>query len=232
MIFSDTNFTQISHEKHIKLKFYIKKGEFIMKKVIFTIALAGILGACTSSQPAQQSINNNGAYTAQPQNMLGNLPTWALNPYVEGAKSAVGMVKVGASGTGNARNKAMARARVELANQMEVKVQAMTKDYLNVVGQGDNEIVESAFSQVSKQVSRQTLTGSRQIDMFMTNNKELYVLVAIPNDIVKEAVKGAMNNSIDRLKSEEKLYQEFKADQAQKELDAIMEKEFGQEQGA
>ena len=204
-----------------------------MKRIILAIALAGILGACTSSQTAsQQSINNSGVYNAQPQNMLGNLPTWALNPYVEGAESAVGMVKVGVSGTGNARNKAIARARVELANQMEVKVQAMTKDYLNVVGQGDNEIVESAFSQVSKQVSKQTLIGSRQIDMFMNSNKELYVLVAVPNNIVKEAVKGAVNNSIDKLKSEEKLYQEFKADQAQKELEVIMEKEFGQDQGA
>ncbi len=204
-----------------------------MKKISLAIVATLILGACTSSQTApQQSINNNGAYAAQSQNMLGNLPTWALNPYVEGAESAVGMVKVGASGTGNARNKAIARARVELANQMEVKVQAMTKDYLNVVGQGDNEIVESAFSQVSKQVSRQTLTGSRQIDMFMTPDKELYVLVAVPNEVVKEAVKDAMDNSIDKLKSEEKLYQEFKADQAQKELEAVMEKEFGQEQGA
>lgn len=204
-----------------------------MKKRIFLIAATLILGACTSNQPlAQQSINNNGVYAAQPQNMLGNLPTWALNPYVEGAESAVGMVKVGRSGTANARNKALARARVELANQMEVKVQAMTKDYLNVVGEGENEIVESAFSQVSKQISRQTLSGSRQVDMFMTNDKELYVLVAVPKDIVKKAVKEGMNNSIDQLKSEEKLYQEFKSDQAQKQLDSVMEKEFGQEKEA
>ncbi len=204
-----------------------------MKKMILAITFASILGACTSSQTAsQKSINNNGAYTAQPQNMLGNLPTWALNPYVEGAESAIGMVKVGASGTANARNKAIAKARVELANQMEVKVQALTKSYSSVVGEGENEIVESVFSQVSKQISRQTLTGSRQIDMFMTSNKELYVLVAVPNDVVKKAIKDGMNNGIEKLKSEEKLYQEFKSDQAQKELDAIIEKEFDQNQGA
>lgn len=204
-----------------------------MKKKILLIAATLILGACTSSQPvAQQSINNNGAYAAQSQNMLGNLPTWALNPYVEGAESAVGMVKVGASGTANARNKALARARVELANQMEVKVQAMTKDYLNIVGEGENEIVESAFSQVSKQISKQTLSGSRQVDIFMTNDKELYVLVAVSNDIIKEAVKDGMNDGVDKLKNEEKLHQEFKSDKAQKELDEIMEKEFGQEKEA
>lgn len=202
-----------------------------MKKKIFLITATLILGACTSSQPvAQQSINNNGAYTAQPQNMLGNLPTWVLNPYVEGAQSAVGMVVVGRSGTANARNKAVARARVELANQMEIKVQAMTKDYSSVVGEGDNEIVESAFSQVSKQVSRQTLSGSRQMDMFMTSNKELYVLMAIPNEVIKKAAKETMANSINELKSDEKLYQEFKSAQAQNELDAVIEKQFGQQE--
>ena len=178
-----------------------------MKKISLVIATTLILGACSSSQPApQQSINNNGVYASQPKNMLGNLPGWALSPYVEGAESAVGMVKVGASGTGNARNKAIARARVELANQMEVKVQAMTKDYLNIVGLGDNEVVESAFSQVSKQVSRQTLTGSRQVDMFMTSGKELYVLVAVPQKVVKEAVVEAVEKSVNQLKSDEKIY--------------------------
>lgn len=202
-----------------------------MKKKILLIAVTLILGACTSSQPSvQQSINNNGVYVAQPQNMLGNLPTWVLSPYVEGAQSAVGMVVVGRSGTANARNKAIAKARVELANQMEIKVQAMTKDYLNVVGEGDNEIVESVFSQVSKQVSQQTLSGSRQIDMFMTSDKELYVLMAVPNKVVETAVKETMANSINELKSDEKLYQEFKSAQAQNELDAVMDKQFGQQE--
>ncbi len=201
-----------------------------MKKI--AILLVGLLsiGGCSSSQQTMQ--NNNGMYTQQqPQNMLGNLPQWALNPYVEDAQAAVGMVTVGASGVGNARNKAISRARVELANQMEVKVKSMTKDYLNVVGQGDNEVVEEAFSQVSKQVSKQTLVGSKQIDMFMTPSKELYVLVAIPNEAAREATKDAMNNSISKLKSDAKLYQEFKAAQAQEELEKSIDKEFGSSEG-
>lgn len=197
-----------------------------MKKISLLTAITLILGACTSNQSASQQTTISNVSAAEPQNMLGNLPSWTLTPYVEGSESAVGMVKVGASGVPNARNKAIARARVELANQMELKVQALTKDYVNVIGEGDNEIVESAFSQVSKQVSKQTLTGSRPVDMFMTNTKELYVLVAIPQETIRKSVKEAMDDGISALKSEDKLYQEFQSEKAQKELDSIVEREF------
>jgi len=199
-----------------------------MKKILLVLAIL-TLGACSTGQPkVQQTTNSQGKYQDLPQNQLGNLPKWALNPYVEGAQSAVGMAIVGKSGLANARAKALARGRAELSKQMELKAKTLTKDYVNTVGEGKDEVSEAVFSQVSNEISSQTLVGSKQVDMFLSEKNELYVLVAIPNDSIKEAAKKAMNKGIDKLKSDEKLYQEFKSEQAQKELDLAVEKAYGE----
>lgn len=202
-----------------------------MKKISLLLLTLVVLGACTSTQEVSKDLEkDSNIYMAQPVNMLKGLPEWTFNPQIKGSESAIGMVKITQSGRENARKKALSRARVELASQMEIKVEAMTKDYLNIVGHRDNEVVEGVFSEVSKQVSKQTLTGSRQIDIFETKENELYVLVAIPESTVKESIKDAIDSSIDKLKDEDKVYQEFKAEEAQKELEVIIEKKFGNEE--
>ncbi|MGL5798399.1 MAG: LPP20 family lipoprotein, partial [Cetobacterium sp.] len=156
---------------------------------------------------------DRGAYSGQPE--------WILMPEVEGATAAVGSARIGRAGLQFARTQALLSARAELARTVEVKVKDLTKNYTNVVGAGDNEVVETVATNVSKSVASQTLKGSKQMNVYISPNNELFVLVAIPNADLKEDIKS---NFINELQSEAKLYQEFKADQGFKELDAEIEK--------
>ena len=197
-----------------------------MKKILLGISLVAMLGACTSTPTVQQTAENKGNYDVQSGNQLGNLPAWILSPYVENSQSAVGMAKVGAGGLSVAKDKALSRARVELATQLNTKVQAMTEDYVSTVGEGDNEVAEQVFSKVSRQVTDQSLSGSKQVDMYLTKDKELYILVAVQNKTIKNSIKKNVNSEIETLTSDEKLYQEFKSEQAQKRLDSVIDKEL------
>ncbi|WP_426709363.1 LPP20 family lipoprotein [Cetobacterium sp. SF1] len=184
-------------------------------KIILLGIMFGIVGCTNNSAKATAIPQQPQQYMVQ--NQLAGMPNWIMVPEVEGATAAVGSARIGKAGIQFARTKAMLNARAELARTIESKVKNLLKDYTNSVGMGDDETVESVTTNVSKAVANQTLKGSRQVDMFLAPNNELYVLVAVPNEDLKEDVKN-------QFKSDEKLYQEFKADQGFKELDAEIEK--------
>lgn len=186
-----------------------------MKKLLLLGIAIFIMGCSNNSTQnvAQSTQISKGGNTG--------LPQWVLMPEVEGATAAVGSAKIGKAGIQFARNQALLAARAELARTVEIKVKDLTKNYTNVVGVGDQETVEMVASNVSKSVANQSLKGSKQMDIFISPTNELYVLVAVPNAELKEEIKS---DFINELQSEAKLYQEFKADQGFKELDAEIEK--------
>jgi hypothetical protein len=122
------------------------------------------------------------------------------------------------------RTEALAAARDELARQMTLKVKNMVKNFTQATGIGDDEVVDRVSAQVSKQVSKQTLTGSKQKDLWISPSSELFVLVVLDPASVGEAVKESIKTSY---KNERALWQQFQGKKAQEELDAEIEKEFG-----
>ncbi len=152
-------------------------------------------------------------------------PAWVLGGGMEGGNSAVGSAKVGNAGMNFYRTEAMAHARSELARQLGVKVKDLVKNFQQVTGIGDDETVDKVSSQVSKQVTSQVLTGSKQKDMWISPSKELYVLMAIDPDILKNMVRDSVQTSY---KNEKALWQKFQAQKAHEELDKEIEKEFGE----
>ncbi|MGL4868282.1 MAG: LPP20 family lipoprotein [Cetobacterium sp.] len=190
-----------------------------MKKLILLAAALFVMGC--SNNAAKNTVVVQEVQTAPDRGAYSGQPEWILMPEVEGATAAVGSAKIGRAGLQFARTQALLSARAELARTVEVKVKDLTKNYTNVVGAGDNEVVETVATNVSKSVASQTLKGSKQMNVYISPNNELFVLVAIPNADLKEDIKS---NFINELQSEAKLYQEFKADQGFKELDAEIEK--------
>lgn len=187
-----------------------------MKKLLLLLVALFMVGCSNSKTIANQTVsqpNTQNAYSAQPE--------WILMPEVEGATAAVGSAKIGKAGLQFARTQALLSARAELARTIEIKVKDLTKSYTNVVGVGENEAVEAVATNVSKSVASQTLKGSKQMNVYISPSNELFVLVAVPNSDLKQDIKS---NLINELQSEAKLYQEFKADQGFKELDAEIEK--------
>lgn len=187
-----------------------------MKKLLLLLGALFIMGCSNNKTVAVQP-----TAIQQPQSAYSSQPEWILMPEVEGATAAVGSARIGKAGLQFARTQALLAARAELARTVEIKVKDLTKSYTNVVGIGENESVESVATNVSKSVASQTLKGSKQMNVYISPTNELFVLVAIPNSDLKQDIKS---NLINELQNEAKLYQEFKADQGFKELDAEIER--------
>ena len=86
-------------------------------------------------------------------------PAWVLNP--PAGELAAGEC-VNASGSmGLDRQQASARARLALAQQIEVKIEAMDQTYESRVKDGKAEKLASSFVSASRQIVNLTLQGAR-----------------------------------------------------------------------
>lgn len=153
-----------------------------------------------------------------------NAPEWVLTGHEKGVFSAVGSAKIGKPGMQFAKTAALAQARDELARQISVKVRSLVNNFVQQTGLGDDQLVDRLGKQVSKQVTNETLSGSRQKDVWISPSSELYVLVFMEINAIKQSVK---NQVITSYKNKEAEWQMFKAQNAGEELDREIEKEFG-----
>ena len=142
-------------------------------------------------------------------------PKFFLNPpTAEDAFYGVGTAKK--QSTSLAKKAATARARDEIAQTVEVKVNNMIKDFMQESGVGENAQALEFTESVSKQVSSTVLRGSKIIKTEVAKDGTFYVLV-------KYGLQNAIDASINEAKKEEALFNEFKARQG---FDAL-EKELG-----
>jgi len=195
-----------------------------MKKIYLTILSTTIL--LTSCAGKGDSAKKEIVVSPQSSyaKCLANAPAWVLNENVEGAPlSAVGSAKIGKAGFQFAIEEAETVARDKLARMIVVKVKNMTKRFVQSVGTGDTETVDRIVTNVSKQVSYATLSGVRTVRKWISPCNEIYVLVAVDPDFIKQRVKQVMLSSF---KNEQALWQMFQAKKAQEELDKEIEKEF------
>jgi len=187
-----------------------------MKKlVLFLAAVSLLMVGCIGGKPKEE--------LADP--CFKGAPSWVINPQVEGAIAAAGSAKKSAGGMQFTRDAAMANARSEISRVIEVKVNTMMKDFTQVTGVGDAETVDKVTSSVSKQVSSQVLQGTQQKAAWFSDCGELYVLVVLDPSKVAELTKQQVSSS---MKKDAALWQQFQSKKAQDELDAAVDKEFGQ----
>ena len=115
----------------------------------------------------------------------------------------------------------MADGRDALASQIETKVSNLFKSYRSTTGSGDDSTFDASSSKVSKQLADQSLSGTRAINSWMNPiTKELYLLVTIPNDSIKDSMSNTIRTSY---KNDKAMYQKFLASKAQGELDKELE---------
>jgi hypothetical protein len=150
-------------------------------------------------------------------------PGWVCDEPVEGAAvSAVGVAEKSRAGVNFMKDMAAANARTELARNMKVHVQNLVKQYIETTGTGSSETVDKVLTAVTKQITDQTLVGTR-IYKSTTNPStgSMYVLMGIDDasarKITEDAVKTSMSNDA-------ALWQQFKAQKSQDELAAEIAK--------
>ena len=143
-------------------------------------------------------------------------PAWICDEPVEGiVVSAVGTAAKSNAGHSFMKNMAATDARVQLAQSLKVHVQNMVKQYAETTGAADSETVDRVNTSVTKQITDETLVGTRVVKTMVSPNGMLYALVGIDSAAAAQATADAVRTS---MKNENALWQQFKAKVAQDEL--------------
>lgn len=179
------------------------------------VALSVLLSACGSEEVKPVALE-----CAFPDAPSVPAPGWVCDEPVEGVEvSAVGSADKTGAGVSFAKNMAATDARVQMAQAMKVHVQNMVKQYAETTGAADSETVDKVNTSVTKQITDQTLTGTKRYKSIVSPNGTVYVLIGMDEataaKATQEAVRTSMNN-------EKALWQQFKAQKGQDELAAAI----------
>ncbi len=152
-------------------------------------------------------------------------PGWVCDEPVEGVEvSAVGSAQKSGAGHDFMKQMASTSARVQLAQNMQVQVRNMVKQYIETTGAADSETVDKVMTSVTKQITNETLIGTKIYKTRTSPTGSLYVLVGMDDASVEKAAKNAVKTS---MKNERALWQQFKAQKSQDELAAEISKMEG-----
>jgi Ni,Fe-hydrogenase III component G len=187
--------------------------------VLFVSAVAMTLAAC-SSAPAKV------AEKAPECSFPGTdkaAPLWVCDAPVEGMTvGAVGTAAKSDAGIAFMKQMAATEARVQLAQNMKVQVQNMIKQYAETTGAGSKETVDRVNTSVTKQITDQTLQGTKILRSIVAPDGTMYVLVGLDEasaqKLTEVAIKTSMNN-------DQAVWQQFKAQKGQDELAADIAKQ-------
>ena len=147
-------------------------------------------------------------------------PGWVCDEPVEGVEvSAVGSAEKSAAGNSFMKNMAATDARVQLAQSMKVHVQNMVKQYAETTGAASTETVDKVNTSVTKQITDQTLVGTKIYKSRVSPNGNLYVLLGMDTNSTAVATQEALRSSMNNDKA---LWQQFKAQKGQDELAAAI----------
>lgn len=182
-------------------------------KLVGMIAMTVMLTACGKDDATREA-----AECVFPDATDTSAPGWVCDLPVEGiAVSAVGVAEKSAAGHSFMKNMAATDARVQLAQRMQVHVQNMVKQYAETTGAADTETVDKVNTSVTKQITDQSLIGTKIYKTRTSPNGALYVLVGMDAESVATATQNALRTSMN---NDAALWQQFKAQKAQDELAA------------
>lgn len=152
-------------------------------------------------------------------------PGWICDEPVEGVEvSAVGSAEKSGAGHDFMKSMAATNARVSLAQSMQVQVRNMIKQYVETTGAADSETVDKVMTSVTKQITNETLVGTKIYKTRKSPGGSLYVLLGMDESSVQKATEKALKTS---MKNERALWQQFKAQKGQDELAAEISKMEG-----
>lgn len=188
------------------------------KKLNMLLISAVVMSIAACSTPAKKEVVAECVFP----NSDKAAPLWVCDAPVEGvAVSAMGSFPKSAAGTDFMKQQAATSARVKLAQQMKVHVQNSIKQYAETTGAGDKETVDQVYTATTKQITDETLVGTKTVRSAQGPDGAIYVLVgldeAAAQKLTETAIKTSMNN-------EKALWQKFQAGKAQDELAADIAK--------
>src|SRR5690606_36712109 len=124
------------------------------------LATASLLMAGCATGPKAPQQSDASSIFADGSNQPA--PEWVCGAPVEGIDlSAVGYADKSAAGPNFMKQMAATAARVELAQTMQIELPNMIKQHAETTGAGDSETVDMVYTSVTKQITKETLIGSK-----------------------------------------------------------------------
>ncbi|MBA3023396.1 MAG: hypothetical protein FP821_05805 [Sideroxydans sp.] len=187
-------------------------------RIVGSLVVLGMLAVsgCGSAPVKEEKV------AAAPECVFPNsqqaAPDWVCDMPVEGVTvSAVGVAGKSAAGVGFMKQMAIADARVQLAQMVRIRVTNMIKQYAETTGAANQQTVDQVNTSVTKQITEETLVGTRLYRTITGPDGSMYALVGLDEvsaqKITETALKTSMNN--DRA-----AWQQFRAQKGQDELAA------------
>ena len=166
------------------------------RSVVFLAALVLVLvfSGCMTSEPTAEQ-------------KPSDLPEWYLNPPIpEDGYVGVGSARM--SSLDSSRRMAVARAREDVAFQINAVVQSAITDYAQESGVDDNNQVINFVETVSRQLTDTTLSGARPVNVAQSGDGTVYAMVQISHNEILGGAEEAFS------RNEDAAFAEFKATQA------------------
>ena len=188
------------------------------KKLNILLISAVVIGVSACSTAAKKDVVSECVFP----NSDKAAPLWVCDAPVEGvAVGATGSATKSAAGIDFMKQQAATSARVRLAQQMKVHVANSIKQYAETTGVGDSETVDRVNTATTKQITDQTLVGTKIYRSAQGPDGAMYVLVGIDEAATQKLTEVALRSSMN---NEKALWQKFQAGKAQDELAADIAK--------
>ena len=181
--------------------------------------MRAIFGVCVIIVVGMVLIGCGGGPKTMQETATGQVPEWFTNPpqdpnYLYAANSATSQdVQV-------ALDKALLGARTEIGRQVEVRMNALQKQFTEETGTGQDAQLLQQFSSATKSIVSTTLTGSTMKNSSRVQDGNMwraYVLAAYP-------IGDANKAMLEAIKKNQEMYTRFRASQAFQELDTEVQK--------
>lgn len=143
-------------------------------------------------------------------------PGWVCDEPVEGMPvAAVGSATKSDAGHEFMKQMAVTAARVQLAQNMRVQVQNMVKQYVETTSAASKETVDRVNTSVTKQITDQSLQGTKIVKSITAPDGTLYLLVGLDMASAQQLTEAAIKTS---MSNDQAAWQEFRAQKSQSEL--------------
>jgi len=178
-------------------------------RVILTMALALLVAGCAGSKKMDS-----------PRNVKSvKAPAWFMDP-PEDKNQLLGVATATSQDLQTAIDKAKQDGRVEIARQMDVRIAGLSKRFVEETGLNEDAELLGMFTQVSKSVVSDSLTGSRVAKQQLGREGKIYRAY-----IMMEMPIGEANAKfVEKIRAQERLYTRFRASEAFEELDREVQK--------
>jgi len=199
-----------------------------MNRLLYTITILTVfINACGGSTPPRASVDMpSQAQAAAPQTPM-DVPNWFMMTPEPDDEYAIYSTGEATSRKMNiAMQKATQQARANLGQSINAKVQSLIESMVEEAGMGENVQITEFYSEASKSVSNETLSGATVVKKYpyqtSSGGYRVYVLMGLRKASFDNAASQAIVSKV-KENQEEAMYATFKKTQAFGRLDDALD---------